>query len=180
MSTGPQWFVLDVNPYPWKVPPFSPGRAKGGKLYVAAGRDQGLHSYKQAIREQLESMNIVKIEGNIGLYLFFWRSIPEYTTAQGRKARKHEADNTNLQKSTEDALQEYLFDNDRDVVFNQSLRFEQSKDAVPMVIVCAVPFEIPDPASVLPPEVMMQRDELLNRYNPTYVPTPPSTGPIPF
>lgn len=170
-----QWFVLDVNPYPWKVPPFSAGR-KGNRMFVSAGRDEGLHSYKQAIKEQLEAKVTWKIEGPVALYLWFYRNIPEYTTAQGRRARKHEADNTNLQKATEDALQEYLYENDKDVAYNVSYRVEQSADAQGMVVVCVVPWDMPQP--VFPDAVQFEIDELKNRY--PLVNPQDSTGGSPF
>lgn len=156
-----QWFVFDVNPYPWKVPPFSVGR-KGGKSFVQAGRDAGLHTYKQAIREQIETMNPQLIEGPVQLHLWFWRNMQEYTSHQGRRHRNHEADNTNLQKATEDALQDYLYKNDKDVVLNVSMRVEQSPSTTGMLVVCAAPFTPEDP--VFPDVVQSQIDELLNRY----------------
>lgn len=157
-----QWVVLDVNPYPWKVPPFSPAR-RGKALFVQAGRDQGLHDYKEAIREQLGAFYPWRIEGPVKLSLWFWREIQTYTTEKQREQRKHEADTTNLQKSTEDAFQGFFFDNDTDVVLVRSHRVEQAPGVRGMVVACVEPFDEPLPR--FPDEVNYWIDELKNRYN---------------
>lgn len=135
-----QWFTLSVNPYPWKVPPFTPARS-GKKIYVKAGRDQGLHSYKEAIKEQLIAQPHYIIEGPVDLSMWYYRNIPKYTTAQGRTARKHDADTTNLQKASEDALQGILFSNDKDVIRVTSHRVVQSEAQMGILVICAKPFE---------------------------------------
>lgn len=167
MSDLSQWFVFDVNPYPWKVPPFSAGR-KGNKIFPIAGRDTGLHSYKEAIREQLAQIPHWKIEGPVDLKMWFYRNVPAYTTQAGRTARKHDADTTNLQKAAEDALQGYLFDNDKDVVQVESFRVEQSPDATGLLVVMARPhdkFDLP-----YPDEVLAGILEIRSRYNTDYKP----------
>ena len=128
-----QWFVLDVNPYPWKVPPFSVGRA-GARMFVKAGRDDGLHTYKEAIREQLERLDPVMIEGPVDLQFWFWRNIIK----RGR-SRDHVADATNMQKSTEDALQGILFENDSSVARVQSEIVAQGPSMPGIVVVRAAP-----------------------------------------
>ena len=157
-----QWFVLSVNPYPWKVPPMSAGR-KGKALFVRAGRDEGLHTYKEAVKEQVELMSPRMIEGAVKLRLWFWRNIPEYTTPQGRRARKHEADTTNLQKATEDALQGLLYANDKDVKDIHSILVEQSADTSSLLVICAEPFaEMED----LPLEVVSMINDTLGFLGP--------------
>lgn len=131
-----QWFIVPVNPYPWKVPPISVGR-KNGKAFPRVGRDEGLHSFKEAVKDYVLMQGPQKINGPVELRLWFWRNIPEYTTSQGRTARKHEADNTNLQKATEDALQGILFNNDKDVIINRSVRMMQSKDSASFLVIHA-------------------------------------------
>lgn len=153
-----QWFVIPVNPYPWKVPPFTPARV-GKKLIVKAGRDEGLHSYKQAVKEVLLSQPYEKIEGSVELDFWFYRNIPEYTSHQGRRARKHEADTTNLQKATEDALQGILFDNDKDVIKISSMRVEQSPNAKSLVVLCVRPFV--DRLPIFPEDVQYNMSNIL-------------------
>lgn len=90
----------------------SPGRAKGsGKLYVSAGRDQGLWAYQQAVKEAIGPT--VMMEGNLKLTVVFWRNLPETKIPGQRRTRKgHAADGTNLTKALEDALQGVLYKND--------------------------------------------------------------------
>lgn len=137
--TDEQWFVIPVNPYPWKVPPFSAARA-GKKLFVKAGRDEGLHSYKMAIKEFINSRPHEIVVGPVEMDCWFYRNIPTYTSHQGRTARKHEADTTNLQKATEDALQGLIYDNDKDVVKIMSWRVEQSPTAKSFIVIRVAEF----------------------------------------
>lgn len=156
MPDSGQWFVVPVNPYPWKVPPMSVGRAKGGKLFVRAGRDEGLYTYQQAVKEHLIAQGAEKIEGPVRLEMYFWRNMAEYTTWQGRRARKNEVDTTNLQKATEDACQGILFDNDKDNIQVYSHRVSQGPDTSSCVVIRAAPATEAPPA--LPPRV----EEALN------------------
>lgn len=153
-----QWFVLPVNPYPWKVPPFSPAR-KGKKIFVKAGRDEGLHAYKQAIKEIISNAEPLEIEGDVEIEMWFYRNIGAYETHQARTARKHEADTTNLQKATEDALQGVLFKNDKDVVKITSFRVEQSPNAKSFIVIRARQHDGRLP--VFPPEVEYEISNLL-------------------
>lgn len=158
-SKEEQWFVIPVNPYPWKVPPFTPAR-KGTKIFVKAGRDEGLHSYKQAVKEYIEKQPHEMIDGPVELEMWFYRNIPEYTTPQGRRARKHEADTTNLQKSTEDALQGILYANDKDVVKVSSLRVEQSPTANSLIVVRVKPYILMYP--IFPEDVQFAMSNLFS------------------
>ncbi len=157
-----QWFVFDVNPYPWKVPPITAGR-KGKGVFPIVGRDAGLHSYKEAIKEQLTRMPHWKVEGPVILHLWFYRNVPTYKTRAGRLAKKHDADTTNLQKAAEDALQGFLFDNDRDVVLVMSHRVEQSGETTGMLVACVKPYE--GNGVLFPDEVQSQIDEMKARYD---------------
>lgn len=128
------WYILEINPDPWAIGPVGYAR-KNGKMTAYVGRNQQLDAYKQAVAEEMQSKNPKLLEGKIGLVLFWWRTIEEYTTPQSRKARSHDADNTNIQKATEDALQGILYKNDKDVVFNQTTMVEQSPDTPGRVVV---------------------------------------------
>ena len=134
MSKGDwHWFVLDVNPEPWAIGDLSVGR-RNGKAFPMVGRNNQLHSYKEAVKEALGDPGIF-FEGPIELQFFFWRRRDEYKTPQARTHRKHEADATNLQKATEDALQGVLFKNDKDVNDIHSVVVEQGSDVTPRVVV---------------------------------------------
>lgn len=110
------------------------------------GRNQQLDTYKEAIKEALGSDNEM-IEGKVKVQFFFWRNRAEYTTPQSKKHRKHEADATNLQKACEDALQDVLFKNDKDVNDVHSVIVEQGPDTVGRIVISVEP-------SPLVPEIM--------------------------
>lgn len=132
-----QWFVLPVNPEPWALGPVGVAR-KGGHLRGYVGRNEQLANFKSAVQEALKhqlSPDYLLITGRVRLQFFFWRNIAAYTTPQARTARKHEADVTNLQKATEDALQGLLFKNDKDTNDVRSVLFDQGPDVTGMIVV---------------------------------------------
>lgn len=128
-----RWFVLPINPDPWAVGPVGVGK-RGGKYYPYIGRNNQLHSYQQAIKEELEDVPPLT-PGLYDLRFWFWRRLDSHASG-----KKHIADVTNLQKATEDALQGVLFDNDRDVRKVTSQIVEQSEDAKPMIVIRALPY----------------------------------------
>lgn len=158
-----KWYVLDVNPEPWRVGPASVGRING-KLVPQIGRDQQLASYQEAIREALGTALPPMIEGKVKLKLFFWRNRAEYETPQARRHRKHEADVTNLAKATEDALQGLLFDNDRDTNTMLAVMVEQGPDVRGRVVVGVEPAPmIPDAVNLIPDHVWLEMQERDNK-----------------
>lgn len=152
MSEG-YWYVLGVNPQPWVVPPFSPGR-KDGKLFMRAGRDEGLHAYQEAVRDELRLKNPVMLKPPYYLKFWFWREVPAYTTPRQVEQRKHDADVTNCQKALEDALQGILIDNDKDVTKIQSEMVEQGPDVQPRIVILASSITTPTLLSQFPPSVV--------------------------
>lgn len=123
------------------------------------GRNQQLDSYKEAVREEVRSQlsaDHQMLEGEIELQLYFWRVRSAYTTPQGKSHRKHEADLTNMQKATEDALQGILFKNDKDVSHVESYIVEQGEGTNPCVVIGVrlfEPLEVPDAVWQLRDEV---------------------------
>lgn len=134
-----QWYILDVNPEPWAIGDLSVGR-RGGKYFPMVGRNQQLHNYKEAVREELRAYFPELLEGKIELKFYFWRRRDEYKTPQARGHRKHEADGTNLAKATEDALQGVLFKNDKDVSRMIWEIVDQGPDVTPRVVVGIRPY----------------------------------------
>lgn len=141
-----QWLIMPINPEPWAIGPVGYGR-RNGKMSAYVGQNAQLNAYKETIAEAAREIWGPRppLEGPVRLALYFWRHRAEYTTPQARTHRKHEADATNMQKATEDALQGIAFKNDRDnlCVFSQIM--EQSADTMPLVIahvgVGSEPFE---------------------------------------
>lgn len=127
-----KWFYLDVNPEPWAVGPAGVAR-HNGKLSAYIGRNQQLAAYQDAVREAIGQQEL--ISGKITLRFFFWRNRANYTTQKAQSHRKHEADVTNMQKATEDALQGVLFANDRDVDNIHSVLVDQGPNVPGRIII---------------------------------------------
>ena len=153
------WYVLDVNPEPWAVGPVGVARS-GGKLKPYIGRNQQLAAYKEAVAEAIGEGQ-EKITGKVKLQFYFWRKRYDYTIPQSRSHRKHEADVTNMQKATEDALQGVLFDNDKDVNDIHSVLVEQGPDVHGRIVIGieASPF-LPEVMAELPQQVCDLLDHL--------------------
>jgi Holliday junction resolvase RusA-like endonuclease len=153
------WFVLDVNPEPWAIGPLSVTRNKG-KLIPYVGRNLQLHAYKQAVKSELGEGHTL-IVGPVELRFYFWRRRDSYTTPQARGHRKHEADVTNLQKSTEDALQGILFKNDKDTNDVRSVMVEQGANVHGRVVIAVRKGTVfPEVAAELPAMVTELISEL--------------------
>lgn len=129
-----QVVIRGINPEPWTSPSVAVGR-KNGKPFPMVYKSSALKAYQEAIREELDAQSFVQANESISLTFYLWRQLPAYTTDRQRKARKHEADATNLQKALEDALQGYLFENDRDCVHVQTWLMEQDHDTTPLIVI---------------------------------------------
>jgi len=145
--------ALPINPEPWTAPNVSVGR-RGGKPFPMVYKNEALRAYQQAVKELVSEPINGKYEGRIDLRFYFWRQLPDYTTDDEVRARKHHADATNLQKALEDALQGSLFANDRDVAHVESWIMEQGRDVEPMIAITIRPAGAPpviDLAGLLDP-----------------------------
>lgn len=124
-----RWFALDINPEPWAVGPLDLIR-RGGKLAPTMGRNQQLHMYQQAVKEELAEkyaeVGAAPFPPGYTLSFFFWRD-----TQKGNYA-----DATNLMKATEDALQGVLLTNDREVIRNYSEIVQQGPGVHGKVVFC--------------------------------------------
>jgi Holliday junction resolvase RusA-like endonuclease len=146
---GLKWYHVEINPEPWAVGPVGTRRLNG-KMSAYVGRNQQLAAYQEAVREELGDGHEM-IEGRVRIVFLFWRNRAEYETVQARTHRKHEADVTNLQKATEDALQGVLFKNDKNVNDIHSVMVEQGPDVRGMILIgIAASPEVPDVVSMVP------------------------------
>ena len=91
----------------------------------------------------------VAVETELALQFYFWR---ELDTPQSKKA-----DATNLQKSTEDALHELLFVNDRQVQDVRSIICEQDVGVEPTIVIRWGPF-----VGIADPSPLQMRQALLD------------------
>jgi Holliday junction resolvase RusA-like endonuclease len=130
------WFVLPgINPVPWTSPDVAIAKRKDGRPYPVVHSAAALKTYKQAVTETLTERypDFEMIEDEVALRLFFWRRLDEM---KGNRRRKgHVADATNLQKSTEDALQGFLFKNDVQVVHAESWVMAQHDAVDPLIVI---------------------------------------------
>lgn len=131
------WYVARINPVPWTAPSVSIGR-KGGKPYPLVYSSTELKTFKSGLAEEIKDNypDAPMIEDEIGLEFFFYRRLDSLDRGKSRRrARAHEADATNMQKSAEDALQGVLFKNDSQVISAHSWVMEQGEDVNPLVVI---------------------------------------------
>lgn len=135
---GTLWFVFGLNPEPWAMGEAYPVR-RGGRMAAGISPNLQLKAYQEAIREQLGTKKgdlWISKGTKLKLTCYFWRQRAEYTTHQGRTARKHEIDATNALKAIEDAFQAFLYHNDKDNLEVRSVMVTQDVDVThPKIVV---------------------------------------------
>jgi Holliday junction resolvase RusA-like endonuclease len=133
-----EWFLVEgVNPEPWVASLASGGR-KAGKNYIQFYKPEQLRVYQDSLKDAFIRQNphAVCNPGEIVLVFFFWRQRNEHEFFDdSKKSKSNIADATNLQKSTEDALQKLLYINDRQVIDVRSKIIEQHEDTVPKILI---------------------------------------------
>jgi hypothetical protein len=142
--TGQFLTIRGVNPEPWGVGTASAGR-RDGTIKSSLSPNAKLQSYQNALREEVAFMvvnyTLQSFKGRLQLRFWFWRQVE---TGHGGVNRKimtgNYADATNLQKSTEDALQGLMYDNDRETRFVSSEIMEQGPDVVPCIVIHIMPW----------------------------------------
>ena len=146
------WYVILLNPEPWRVGPISVGRGKGGKVFPIVGRNRQLADYQEAIKEELKRQRAERINADAyELTFVFHQVIEKYESVSGRMTQDKKADLTNLVKATEDAIQEILIDNDVKVEKQNNYVLRGGEGATPYVIIGLAPYlgfnprEIPSP-----------------------------------
>lgn len=121
--------ITGINPEPWTAPLFT----RTGQAYS----ESQLRAYKEALASTFK-MKYPEVEPTEDIYeitFLFWREMADYEIGDGRKSRRNRADATNLQKSTEDALQGILYHNDRDCQIIHSYIVEQGPDVRSAIVV---------------------------------------------
>ncbi len=126
MTRKQDWYVLHINPEPWKIGPIN---------YNKVGQDPSLKAYQEAVQEALRQENPRKISGPIKLSMWFWHERVRYD-GPNKEVVKNRVDVTNMQKATEDALQGILFHNDRDVVEVRSCKVADEEGVQGGVVIC--------------------------------------------
>lgn len=127
------WYLVEgLNPEPWQA-----SKAARGANHINFFKPEGLRVYQESLKEMFVEQNpqAVDVPGDIRLWFFFWRQLNLNEMFEGKNTRTHVADATNLQKSTEDALQGVLFANDRNVRDARSVIIAQSDDTEPAILI---------------------------------------------
>lgn len=132
------WFLLDgINPEPWEAPEGAVVRPKGKKPFVQFHKTARSRAYQTAIQDEFKRQypDVEPFDFECSVTFFFWR------TLDAPRARKVDA--TNLQKSTEDALQGLLYVNDVLVTHVESFIMAQEPDADSKIIIWINPVSSP-------------------------------------
>lgn len=131
-------YYLPINPEPWAVGPLGVGR-KGGKHYPYMGPNLKLKSFQEEVKAWFEGRRVRQFDEEVTLRFYFWRRLDRYRNPSGREVLAHASDATNMQKSTEDALQGILFKNDSQVKYVASAVMEQNEHTKPGVGILIMP-----------------------------------------
>jgi Holliday junction resolvase RusA-like endonuclease len=130
------WYLCEVNPVPWQIGPVGAKRGQSGRIAGYVGRDQELHTYQQALKEELAKQSPVMLDGDVLITCFFWRSrVAGLDASTGKRQKKSQADCTNMLKSTEDACQGILFKNDKGNVAVRGFIVDQGSEVEGRVII---------------------------------------------
>ena len=140
MSTE-KFFVIGINAEPWAVGSLGVGR-KGKGHYPYMSPNQKLQAYQNALREELAGAEM--LTGKVEVRLFVWRRIEKMKVYGGRDRKGKTSDATNIQKATEDAIQNLLIENDRNVRRISTEIVREDEDTEPCIVIAVRPYETQD------------------------------------
>jgi hypothetical protein len=148
---------------PYKQPGIAPRRGKSGKVAGQLVKDPEVRAYQLAIIEWGILSGVAPLNPPYQIMFFWWRQLTRYQTDTGRNMTKRVADQTNLLKVTEDALQRRtvdpvwrgIIDNDCHDSFSGGLIVEQTPDTEPLIVI-QIASEVPDQQRVYVPVDLMQ------------------------
>lgn len=132
------YWVTGINPEPWTA-----GTAYRRPKGAGIAKDGKLRAYQEALAEEfpLQNAHACKHNGELAVTFYFWRS----------SAHGNQADATNLQKATEDALQDILYGNDRTNRDVRSIIVDQGPNVSPHILIEIQKFDASS-IKVVPPE----------------------------
>lgn len=112
---------------------------RGGKVYPTSHKKPQLEAFQRAIFENCQEAypdwEMIPADTPLWLRFGFWRQLESYTIEGGKTRHRNRADATNMQKACEDALQKWLFANDRDVLMPGSFIVAQGPDVEPAIVI---------------------------------------------
>jgi len=157
-------YVIDgINPEPWTASEASTAR-KNGKDYIQFHKREQLRTYQNALKEEFRRLfpHVKPIEGEVCIEFYFWRDVASY-----RGGHANIADATNLQKATEDALQDVLFANDRAVRWVSSGVVAQAPGVDPAILIRVV--DLPEAVAHAEGVLAAQRERHPSFFEPVHV-----------
>lgn len=124
-----------INPEPWAIGPVG-WTTRGGKRIPTIGPMPQVKTYQKAIGDELKKYILpAPLTCKVRFEFYFWRRLDKHTTTKGREVQAKVSDATNMQKSTEDALQKILIVNDNQVKDIRSVVVEEGEFVTPGVII---------------------------------------------
>jgi Holliday junction resolvase RusA-like endonuclease len=133
--------IQDLNPEPWTEG--SPGFGfKGKQRYPVLVKDKRLRDYQEGIQENIKQAypDLLMYPDGVELHLIckFWRQLDSYTSGTGRETKRKVADATNMTKAIEDALQDILYKNDRQVKHSEGEIIMEGPDVSPRILILCI------------------------------------------
>lgn len=136
-------FGYDINPEPWAIGNITIERNKQtGKLFPKVGPELTLKSYQDALRASLLEDGAKVKTGPYSIRFTFSRQLVKYSVDKHTLTRNW-ADVTNMQKSTEDALQGAAIANDSATIHIESYLYAGQSEATPAWVVGEILYERP-------------------------------------
>lgn len=120
-------YAFPINPQPWAMGTVTP--------YKKVAPNKTLVAYQSAIRDSLVGAGAVILDGPYSIRFTFARTRERFINPAGKHGVQNQADATNMQKATEDALQGVLIGNDRDVFHVESDNHPQGIDEFAYVVI---------------------------------------------
>lgn len=120
-------YAFPINPQPWAMGTVTP--------YKRVAPNKTLVAYQSAIRDSLADAGAVILDGPYSIRFTFARTRERFINPAGKHGVQNQADATNMQKATEDAMQGVLIGNDRDVFHVESDNYPQGIDELAYVII---------------------------------------------
>ena len=120
-------YAFPINPQPWAMGTVTP--------YKRVAPNKTLVAYQSAIRDSLADAGAVILDGPYSIRFTFARTRERFINPAGKHGVQNQADATNMQKATEDAMQGVLIGNDRDVFHVESDNLPQGIDEFAYVVI---------------------------------------------
>jgi len=133
-----RYLIPGVNPVPWKAP-INTVQRRGSKSFCQSRKHPDTDAYQQQLIDRFSvlypDVESLGKEWDVELTITFWRDLTPFKRSDGRTGRARKADVSNMVKSTEDALQGILFDNDRQVQSASGIIAHQAMDIEPLLLI---------------------------------------------